>query len=83
MAPDLAQLEVDEWLGPVLVPAARRYYFVYLDDLERPEKRSLDEAQLDIERTLRDGQRLRLVQQGFEELRKTASVTEEQRMATR
>lgn len=81
LAPALAALDEGGWTGPVREPVRGRDYFVYLEKLERGERRSLEDAQLEIERLLRDQQRERLARQSFDKLRRNASVTEEQRMA--
>ncbi|MEE9405574.1 MAG: peptidyl-prolyl cis-trans isomerase [Algisphaera sp.] len=81
VAPALAVLEEGAWMGPVFTPASRRYYFIEVEALTRGDKQPLAEAQIEIERILRDQQRERLSRQGFDKLRRTASVTQEQQMA--
>jgi len=68
-------------VGPVREPVRGRDYFVLLEKIERGDRRTLEDAQLEIERLLRDQQRERLARQSFDKLRRNASVTEEQRMA--
>ena len=81
LASALTQLEPGGWTGPVHEPLRGRDYFIWLDELEAGESRSLEDTQLEIERLLRDQQREQLARQSFAKLRRNASVTEEQRMA--
>lgn len=81
IAPTLAGLAEGQWAGPVHEPVRGRDYFIYLNKLEVGEGRSLEDAQLEIERLLRDQQRERLARRSFEKLRRNANVTQEQRMA--
>ena len=80
IAPTLVELTEGAWAGPVREPVRGREYFIYLEKIERGDRRSLEDAQLEIERLLRDQQREQLFRQGYARVRRNASVTEEHRM---
>jgi len=54
IAPTLVGLTQGAWAGPVREPVRGREYFIYLEKIERGDRRSLEDAQLEIER-LRQG----------------------------
>ncbi|MEM9419097.1 MAG: peptidylprolyl isomerase, partial [Planctomycetota bacterium] len=71
-------LEAGQWVGPL--PNRGQDWFVYIASLDRPETRTLFEAQVDIERALRTQQERQLQLELGEKLRRGASFTDEQRM---
>ncbi|MBB6429442.1 peptidyl-prolyl cis-trans isomerase [Algisphaera agarilytica] len=71
-------LEAGEWVGPL--PNRGQDWFIYIASLDRPETRTLFEAQVDIERALRTQQERQLQLELGEKLRRGASFTDEQRM---
>ena len=68
-------------VGPLPAPGRGRYYFVAVDAVRRGVGQTEREAQIEIERLLRDRQRETLALRDFDRLRREASVTEERRMA--
>jgi len=77
--PAVQGLAEGEWAGPL--PNRGKQWFIYMAKLEQPESRSLFEAQVDIERALRTRQERELQIELGEKLRKSASFTDETRMA--
>ncbi|MEO1236499.1 MAG: peptidylprolyl isomerase [Planctomycetota bacterium] len=78
--PHVQGLAEGEWAGPLNNPARGQQWFVYVSVLDEPERRSLFEAQVDIERELRTRQERELQIQLGEKLRRSASFTDERRM---
>ncbi len=76
--PALLDLEPGGWVGPL--ETRGRFYFLYLHELTQEPGRTLMDAQVDIERTLRDRQSFELRRDFGQRLRERASVSDEQRM---
>ena len=76
---ELLELEAGQWAGPL--PNRGQQWFIRVAELDAPERRTLFEAQVDIERALRDLQEFELQNQLGLELREGASVTDERQMA--
>ncbi|MEM7626166.1 MAG: peptidyl-prolyl cis-trans isomerase [Planctomycetota bacterium] len=77
--PALQKLEQGQWAGPL--PNRGQQWFVYVAELDEPVRRSLFEAQVDVERELRLRQQRQLQEQLGLKLRKEASVTDEEQMS--
>lgn len=76
--PAVQSLEEGQWVGPI--ENRGKQWFVYLRKLDKPEGRSLFDAQVDIERALRTRQERELQIELGEKLRRGASFTDERRM---
>lgn len=76
--PAVQSLGQNEWAGPL--PNRGQQWFVYMAKLDKPEGRTLFEAQIDIERALRERQERELQIELGEKLRRSASFTDERRM---
>ena len=77
--PAVHQLQQGQWAGPL--PHRGRQWFVYLQQLDQPARRSLFEAQVDIERELRARQEFELQQQLERRLMQESTFTDIQQMA--
>lgn len=75
----LLKLKQGQWAGPL--PNRGQQWFVYVAELDEPERRTLFEAQVDIERELSRQQESDLQNQLGRKLREGASVTDEQQMS--
>ncbi|MEM9914909.1 MAG: peptidylprolyl isomerase [Planctomycetota bacterium] len=71
-------LKAGQWVGPL--PNRGQEWFIYIATLDKPETRTLFEAQVDIERALRTQQERQLQIELGEKLRRGASFTDERRM---
>lgn len=77
----LAELEAGQWVGPIYVPDRKQpYWFVYIESLDKKPGRTLIDAQVEIERTLRDMQSYELRTEFGIKLRRKAAFTDEKRM---
>ncbi len=77
--PALFDLEADQWVGPIRERG--RFWFIYLQSLDQPQRISELEAQVEIERTLRDNQSRVLREDLAQRLRDEGSFTVEDEMA--
>lgn len=78
--PYVQTLRQGQWVGPLDNPERRQQWFVYMALLDEPARRSLFDAQVDIERELRARQERELTIQLGERLRNSASFTDERRI---
>ncbi|MEL7087169.1 MAG: peptidylprolyl isomerase, partial [Planctomycetota bacterium] len=78
--PALRELKQGEWAGPL--PNRGRQWFVYVAELDEPERQDLFDAQVDIERELSRRQETELQDRLGRRLREGASVTDEQQMSS-
>ena len=77
--PAVMALEQGDWVGPL--PHRGQLWFLHLKELDQPPRRSLFEAQVDIERELRARQEFTLQQQLERRLMQESTFTDIQQMA--
>ena len=77
--PAVRALDQGQWAGPLAHRG--RQWFIYLQELDQPPRRSLFDAQVDIERELRARQEFTLQQQLERRLMQESTFTDIQQMA--